>query len=102
MKAMKWLALAAFGLAAAGPVRAEVDEVKMMSQYGIGYMQLTLMQELKKDPSLASIPVVLISGYSSLGAEAAAMGANGYVSKPVRAEQLLDTVDRCQQVASAR
>ena len=47
MKAMKWLALAAFGLVLAAPARAEVDEVKMMSQYGIGYMQLTLMQQLK-------------------------------------------------------
>jgi len=42
-----WLAAAAIALAAAAPARAEVDEVKMMSQYGIGYMQLTLMKELK-------------------------------------------------------
>jgi NitT/TauT family transport system substrate-binding protein len=44
---MGWLAAAAFGLATSGSAQAEVDEVKMMSQYGIGYMQLTLLKELK-------------------------------------------------------
>jgi len=46
MKSWKLLAaasVAALGLAA-GPAAAEVDELKMMSQYGIGYMQLTLMK----------------------------------------------------------
>jgi NitT/TauT family transport system substrate-binding protein len=36
-------ALAAFGLATT-PAAAEVSDLKMMSQYGIGYMQLTLMK----------------------------------------------------------
>ena len=45
MKPWKLLAaaLAALGIGA-GPASAEVSEVKMMSQYGIGYMQLTLMK----------------------------------------------------------
>lgn len=45
MKPWKLLAaaLAALGIGA-GPASAEVGEVKMMSQYGIGYMQLTLMK----------------------------------------------------------
>ena len=45
MKPWKLLAaaLAAVGLAA-GPAAAEVSDLKMMSQYGIGYMQLTLMK----------------------------------------------------------
>ena len=41
---LKLLALAMLGLAAAGGARAEVDEVKLVSQYGIGYMQLTVMK----------------------------------------------------------
>ena len=40
------LAIAAAALAA-GSAAAEVDELKMMSQYGIGYMQLTLMKHDK-------------------------------------------------------
>jgi NitT/TauT family transport system substrate-binding protein len=45
----QWKALIA-GMAlalAAGAAAAEVDELKMMSQYGIGYMQLTLMKHDK-------------------------------------------------------
>ena len=80
MKATKWLVLAAFGpavLLAAGPARAEVDEVKMMSQYGIGYMQLTLMKELKlvekhlAKAGLASSKVT----WATMGAGAAANDA---------------------------
>lgn len=38
---------AALGLAASTLASAEVSEVKMMSQYGIGYMQLTIMKHDK-------------------------------------------------------
>jgi NitT/TauT family transport system substrate-binding protein len=41
------LLAAALGLAGSPLAAAEVDEVKMMSQYGIGYMQLTLMKHDK-------------------------------------------------------
>ena len=46
MTIRKWkAALLAGVLAAAGSVaQAEVDELKLMSQYGIGYMQLTVMK----------------------------------------------------------
>jgi len=54
-----------------------------------------LMRQLRKDSALASIPVVLVSGYSRLGAEAEAIGAKGYVRKPVRPEQLLEAIGRC-------
>lgn len=43
---MKLLA-AALGLMCSTLAAAEVDELKMMSQYGIGYMQLTLMKQDK-------------------------------------------------------
>lgn len=46
-KVLKAIAAAAFGFAAAGTASAEVSELKMMSQYGIGYMQLTLMKQEK-------------------------------------------------------
>ena len=49
MKAKTWMGglAAMLGLALAAPVAAEVSELKMMSQYGIGYMQLTLMKHDK-------------------------------------------------------
>jgi NitT/TauT family transport system substrate-binding protein len=42
-----WLAAAAMILGATGAAQAEVDTVKLSSQYGIGYLQLTLMQHDK-------------------------------------------------------
>jgi NitT/TauT family transport system substrate-binding protein len=74
---LKWLAVAALGLAAAGPARAEVDEVKMMSQYGIGYMQLTLMKELKlveKHLAMAGLASTRVT-WAKMGAGAAANDA---------------------------
>ncbi len=47
MKAKSWLGGLAAMLALAAPAQAEVSELKMMSQYGIGYMQLTLMKHDK-------------------------------------------------------
>lgn len=43
-KHLKGILAVAWGLAVATPAMAEVSELKMMSQYGIGYMQLTLMK----------------------------------------------------------
>ncbi|MBK8324364.1 MAG: ABC transporter substrate-binding protein [Betaproteobacteria bacterium] len=49
MKAKSWMGglAAMLGLALAAPAAAEVSDLKMMSQYGIGYMQLTLMKHDK-------------------------------------------------------
>lgn len=42
--ALQLLAAVAIALGTGGVAHAEVDEVKLVSQYGIGYMQLTLMK----------------------------------------------------------
>ena len=46
-QALQFLVAATVGVGATAAVRAEVDEVKLVSQYGIGYMQLTLMNRDK-------------------------------------------------------
>lgn len=46
-QALQFLVAATVGVGATGAARAEVDEVKLVSQYGIGYMQLTLMNRDK-------------------------------------------------------
>lgn len=77
LKCRQWLAAAAIALAAAAPARAEVDEVKMMSQYGIGYMQLTLMKELKlveKHLAAAGLGASKVT-WATMGAGAAANDA---------------------------
>jgi NitT/TauT family transport system substrate-binding protein len=78
MKPWKLLAaaLAAVGLAA-GPAKAEVSELKMMSQYGIGYMQLTLMKAdklVEKHLAKAGLGGTTVT-WATMGAGAAANDA---------------------------
>lgn len=78
MKPWRLLAatLAAVGLAA-GNASAEVDELKMMSQYGIGYMQLTLMKHdklVEKHLAKAGLADTKVT-WATMGAGAAANDA---------------------------
>jgi NitT/TauT family transport system substrate-binding protein len=79
MKMLKWKCwLAAFALAAGGAsAQTEVAEVKLMSQYGIGYMQLTVMKAEKlveKHLARNGLPDSKVS-WATLGAGAAANDA---------------------------
>jgi NitT/TauT family transport system substrate-binding protein len=68
---------AAVGLLASSLAAAEVDEVKMMSQYGIGYMQLTVMKHdklVEKHLAAAGLPGTKVS-WTKLGAGAVANDA---------------------------
>ena len=70
-------AAAALALGASGMARAEVDEVKMMSQYGIGYMQLTVMKQdklVEKHLAKAGLGDTKVT-WAKLGAGAAANDA---------------------------
>jgi NitT/TauT family transport system substrate-binding protein len=70
--AAAWALMAASTLAV-----AEVDEVKMMSQYGIGYMQLTLMKHdklVEKHLAKAGLPNTKVT-WARMGAGAAANDA---------------------------
>ncbi len=49
--------------------------------------------EQQRDPTLATIPVVVISADGNVQAKAASFGGQ-YLCKPVRLEQVLDTVAR--------
>lgn len=46
----------------------------------------------QKDPALAGIPVIVISGAENAKEQAASFGAAGYILKPIDAEPLLATV----------
>jgi NitT/TauT family transport system substrate-binding protein len=79
MKMLKWKCwLAALALAAGGAsAQTEVAEVKLMSQYGIGYMQLTVMKAEKlveKHLARNGLPASKVS-WATLGAGAAANDA---------------------------
>jgi NitT/TauT family transport system substrate-binding protein len=77
---MKWKlarVLAAAVAFASGMVAAEVNELKMMSQYGIGYMQLTLMKHdklVEKHLERAGLGSTKVT-WATMGAGAAANDA---------------------------
>jgi NitT/TauT family transport system substrate-binding protein len=74
---LKCAAAAAIALASSSMAAAEVSEVKMMSQYGIGYMQLTLMQHdklVEKHLAKQGLPGTTVT-WAKLGAGAAANDA---------------------------
>lgn len=48
----------------------------------------------RKDPKIASIPVVVISADGNVRQNALKIGANGHIRKPVGIEELLDVVQR--------
>jgi NitT/TauT family transport system substrate-binding protein len=78
MKSLLWkAAFAAGALACAAAVRAEVGELKLMSQYGIGYMQLTVMKGdklVEKHLAKAGLADTKVT-WATLGAGAAANDA---------------------------
>jgi CheY-like chemotaxis protein len=59
----------------------------------------TAAEQLKKDPQLAKIPVLMLTSYSTKGAETSIPRSRGYeleaedyIDKPVSPQDLLDTV----------
>jgi CheY-like chemotaxis protein len=52
------------------------------------------LKERQKDPALASIPAVVVSGAGDYREQVAALGAVAYLPKPVDSSLLLQTVHR--------
>ncbi len=48
----------------------------------------------RRSPALAAIPVVILSAAGDVPRHAAALGAAGYLQKPVEFEKLLETIRR--------
>lgn len=57
---------------------------------------LEVVNELKKDPETANIPVLMLTGhsYGAVGAKAIAAGCAGFVSKPCTPQRVLQEVHR--------
>jgi CheY-like chemotaxis protein len=55
------------------------------------------LQELRRDPRLAAVPVVLITADGNATKKAAALGTHGGLRKPIQLNELLSTVSKyCQ------
>src|SRR5436190_24365158 len=52
---------------------------------------------LRRDPQIASIPFILMSGFLSSGDAPPGIerGADGFLAKPFSTEKLLSTIERC-------
>lgn len=57
---------------------------------------LDLIQYVRKNPELSSIPIIAVTAYTwdTLGYAAADLGCSGFVSKPVDRRLLLETVQK--------
>ncbi len=55
----------------------------------------TFREELKHDPELASIPVVVVSGLDESGEQSATLQVARFLHKPIETTELLQTVQQC-------
>jgi CheY-like chemotaxis protein len=55
----------------------------------------TLQEELKRDPELSGIPIVVLSGVDEGGDQPSSPEAAPFLHKPVDADKLLQTVRQC-------
>ena len=53
-----------------------------------------LAGQLRQNPALAEVPIVVISGVHDLEQQATQLGAAGFLNKPVEVERLLEFVTR--------
>jgi len=54
-----------------------------------------LVARLRQDPRWADIPVIVLSGEAGAQAVSVALGAQGFLGKPVEVSELVDTVEDC-------
>lgn len=54
----------------------------------------SFLRELRRDPRTAGVSVVILSGHPAGGRMASALGAAGYLAKPVDLVELLGVVQR--------
>jgi len=86
---------AADGDAAIASVRRRPPDVVFLDLNIPGTPGPEVLRSLKADPATAAIPVIVVTATGEEGrAEAVALGADGYVTKPFGPESLLTTVRR--------
>lgn len=73
------------------PVDLVITDLSMPEMDG-----LTLLQQLRADPRLMSLPVIILTGsaYEQDNARAKAAGATSFLTKPVESEELISMVNR--------
>ena len=62
----------------------------------------TLREELKRDPELSAIPIVVLSGVDEGGEQTSTLEAAHFLHKPVEMDELLKAVRQCCKEAEPR
>jgi putative two-component system response regulator len=52
-------------------------------------------RKLKADEATAGIPVIFLTGETDVSSEVAAVGGEGYITKPIEPDTLLDRIRDC-------
>jgi two-component system, chemotaxis family, chemotaxis protein CheY len=73
------------------PVDLVITDLSMPEMDG-----LTLLQQLRADPRLMNLPVIILTGsaYEQDNARTKAAGATSFLTKPVESEELISMVNR--------
>ena len=76
--------------------RASLPAIAIVDVQMPGMDGLTFLREVRKDPALAKLPVVLLTGEASdaVRAEGTAAGATGFLGKPLRGDELKSLVQK--------
>jgi DNA-binding NtrC family response regulator len=76
-------------LATAKDIKVALLDIKMPKVNG-----LDLLQDIKK--KFPRVKIIMVTGYKSVetAAEATRLGASGYVVKPFKSQEILETVER--------
>lgn len=87
---------------ASGAIRAEPPDLLLLDRMLPDGDGITLCREMKADPALLAIPVILLTVRNQVAdrVEGLLMGADDYISKPFHAEELLARVHGCLRTLS--
>lgn len=54
---------------------------------------LSILPQLREEPALAGVPIIIFTVHDSKREEALALGVEGFVAKPFKASSLIDVVE---------
>lgn len=78
-------------------MRASVPDVVVLDLQLPTMSGPEFVQEMRADPRLAAVPIVILSAAADLAQAAEALGARGALAKPFHLDVLLAVVDRVSQ-----
>jgi len=61
-----------------------------------------LITEIRKDPGLKNMRIIITSGWRDLAKRAAELGADGYLAKPFGLDQFYETIERHENSPSVK